>query len=128
MAPLHRADATPIGAVLGFCNMLNRVVLNMMMKGEQPRIALVFDPPGKNFRHEIYDQYKANRDETPVDLIPQFAMVREVAKVYGIAQLEAPGYEADDVIATLATMALKEGLDVNILSGDKDLMQLVTKT
>ena len=108
--------------------MLNRLVLNMLMKGEQPRIVLVFDAPGKTFRHDIYDLYKANRDAAPVDLVPQFALVREVAKAYGIVQLEAPTYEADDVIATLATMALKEGVDVNVLSGDKDLMQLVTPT
>lgn len=106
--------------------MLNRLVLNAMMKGDRPRVVLVFDAPGKTFRHGIYQLYKANRAEAPVDLIPQFALVREVAKAYGIAQLEAPQYEADDVIATLATMAVKEGLDTNILSGDKDLMQLVT--
>lgn len=116
----------PIGAVLGFCNMLNRLVLNAMMKGEHPRVVLVFDAPGKNFRHGLYEAYKANRAEAPVDLIPQFALIREVAKAYGIPQLEAPRYEADDVIATLATMALAEGLDANIMSGDKDLMQLVT--
>jgi DNA polymerase-1 len=108
--------------------MLNRLVLNAMMKGDQPRVVLVFDAPGKNFRHGIYEAYKANRAEAPVDLIPQFPLIREVAKAYGIAQVEAPSYEADDVIATLATMALAEGLDCNILSGDKDLMQLVTPT
>jgi len=106
--------------------MLNKLVLNMMMKGEQPRIALVFDAPGKTFRHEIYQDYKANRAEAPVDLIPQFGLIRQVATAYGIAQLEAPTFEADDVIATLANMAMEEGVDTNILSGDKDLMQLVT--
>jgi len=126
--PLHRSDGTPIGAVLGFCNMLNRLVLNNMMKGEQPRIALVFDAKGKTFRHDIYEEYKANRPPAPVDLVPQFGLIREVAKAYGIPQIEAPNFEADDVIATLATMALKEGLDANVLSGDKDLMQLVTPT
>lgn len=118
----------PIGAVLGFCNMLNRLVMTMMMEGNLPRIVLVFDAPGKTFRHGIYELYKANRPEAPVDLIPQFGLIREAAKAYGITQLEAPTYEADDVIATLATMALEEGIDCNILSGDKDLMQLVTRT
>jgi 5'-3' exonuclease len=61
--------------------MLNRLVLNMMMKGEQPRVVLVFDAPGKTFRHGIYELYKANRAEAPVDLIPQFGLIREVAKV-----------------------------------------------
>lgn len=124
--PLHRSDGMPVGAVLGFCNMLNRLVLTIMMEGKQPRIVLVFDAPGKTFRHELYDLYKANRPPAPVDLAPQFALVRQAAKAYGIVQIEAPTYEADDVIATLATMAQKEGIDCNILSGDKDLMQLVT--
>jgi DNA polymerase I len=118
----------PIGAVLGFCNMLNKLVLNNMMEGKQPRIVLVFDAPGKTFRHGIYELYKANRSEAPVDLIPQFGMIREVAKAYGIAQIEVQTFEADDVIATLARMALQEGVDCNILSGDKDLMQLITPT
>lgn len=98
-----------------------------MMEGKQPRIVLVFDAPGKTFRHGIYELYKANRPEAPVDLIPQFALIREAAKAYGIVQLEAPSYEADDIIATMATRALEEGVDCNILSGDKDLMQLVTR-
>lgn len=126
MPPLHRADGTPIGAVLGFCNMLNRLVLNRLISGERPRLVLVFDPIGKNFRHDLYPDYKANRKECPMDLKPQFALIREVAKAYGINELEADGFEADDVIATLVTMAMKEGVDCHILSGDKDLMQLIT--
>jgi DNA polymerase-1 len=97
-----------------------------MMKGECPRLVLVFDAKGKNFRHDLYDDYKANRPECPMDLIPQFDLIREAAAAYGIHQLEAPNFEADDVIATLVTMALKEGVSANILSGDKDLMQLIT--
>jgi DNA polymerase-1 len=88
-------------------------------------LVLVFDAPGKTFRHEIYRDYKSHRPEAPVDLIPQFALVRQAARAYGICQVEAPGFEADDVIATLCRMARDEGLDVNIFSGDKDLMQLV---
>jgi hypothetical protein len=126
MPPLHRADGMPVGAVLGFCNMLNRLVLSRMMQGECPRLVLIFDAKGKNFRNALYDDYKANRPECPMDLIPQFDLIREAAEAYGIHQLEAPNFEADDVIATLATMALKEGVSCNILSGDKDLMQLIT--
>lgn len=126
MPPFHRADGTPIGAVLGFCNMLNRLVLNRLISGERPRLVLVFDPIGKNFRHDLFPDYKANRKECPMDLKPQFALIREAAKAYGIKELEAEGYEADDVIATLVTMAMKEGVDCHILSGDKDLMQLIT--
>lgn len=126
MPPLHRADGMPVGAVLGFCNMLNRLVLSRMLEGKCPRLVLVFDAKGKTFRHDLYDDYKANRPECPMDLIPQFDLIREAAEAYGIQQLEAPNFEADDVIATLATMALQEGVDTNILSGDKDLMQLIT--
>jgi len=126
MPPLHRKDGMPVGAVLGFCNMLNRLVLSRMLQGECPRLVLVFDAKGKTFRHDLYDEYKANRPECPMDLIPQFDLIREAAEAYGIQQLEAPYFEADDVIATLATMALNEGVDTSILSGDKDLMQLIT--
>lgn len=126
MPPLHRADGMPVGAVLGFCNMLNRLVLNRSLSGDQPRIVLVFDSKGKNFRHEMYPDYKANRGPCPEDLVPQFDLIREAATAYGIDQIEAPSFEADDVIATLATMAREEGINVHVLTGDKDLMQLVT--
>lgn len=135
MPPIHRYDGMPTGAVMGFCNMLNKLALDEMVKAQQsgdeaslPRMVLVFDAKGKTFRHDIYQDYKANRPDAPVDLIPQFQLVRQAARAYGICQLEADTYEADDVIATLATMALEEGIDVNIFSGDKDLMQLVTET
>ncbi len=128
MPAIHRYDGEPTGATLGFCNMLNNLVLTPLLRGEQPRIALIFDSKdGTNFRKEIYPEYKSNRQACPEDLIPQFDFVRDAADAYGILQLEAPGYEADDVIATVGTMALNEGCHVNILSGDKDLMQLVTK-
>lgn len=126
MPPIHRSDGLPTGAVMGFCNMLNRLVLNRLIGGETPRLVLVFDAKGKTFRHERYNQYKANRAEAPMDLIPQFALIREAAIAYGIPQIEAPSYEADDVIATLSVMATSEGIDTNILSGDKDLMQLIS--
>jgi DNA polymerase-1 len=127
MPPIHRAvDGMPTGAVLGFCNMLNKLALNKMLQGETPRLVLVFDAKGKTFRHELYREYKSHRPEAPVDLIPQFALVRHAARAYGICQIEAPTFEADDVIATLSRMARDEGVDVNIFSGDKDLMQLVS--
>lgn len=126
MPPIHRADGMPTGAVMGFCNMLNRMILNRMLAGERPRLVLVFDAKGKTFRHDLYPEYKGHRPTAPVDLIPQFDLIREAATAYGVCQLEATNFEADDVIATLATMALEEGIDTNILSSDKDLMQLVT--
>lgn len=116
----------PTGAVMGFCKMLNAMLLDSMIEGKQPRLVLCFDAKGKTFRHKMYPDYKGNRPAAPMDLIPQFDFVRQAADAYGIAQIEAYGYEADDVIATLATRAIQEGVDANILSGDKDLMQLVT--
>jgi 5'-3' exonuclease, N-terminal resolvase-like domain len=127
MPPIHRAiDGMPTGAVLGFCNTLNKLALNKVISGDTPRLVLVFDAKGKTFRHELYNDYKSHRPEAPVDLIPQFALVRQAAMAYGLCQIEAPSFEADDVIATLARMAVEEGLDVNIFSSDKDLMQLVS--
>mmetsp|Transcript_34953 Transcript_34953/g.39846 ORF Transcript_34953/g.39846 Transcript_34953/m.39846 type:complete len:681 (+) Transcript_34953:55-2097(+) len=133
MPPMHRQDGMPVGAVLGFCNMLNRIALNQLLNGEMqskkkpPRVILVFDVKGKTFRHDMYSDYKANRPECPMDLVPQFDMIHEAAKAYGIPEIEAAGYEADDVIATLATNALEQGLNTHILSTDKDLMQLIKK-
>lgn len=115
------------GATLGVCNLLNKLILTPLLKGEQPRVVMVFDSKdGTNFRKILYPDYKANRQACPEDLIPQFDFVKEAADAYGILTLEAAGYEADDVIATIATKAMEEGTHVNILSGDKDLMQLVT--
>ncbi|GMI23868.1 hypothetical protein TrCOL_g4463 [Triparma columacea] len=127
MPPLHRSDGTPTGAVLGFCNMLNRLVMERLLRGERPRLVMVFDAKGPNFRHEIYNEYKANRPPCPIDLVPQFPLIRALATAYGCQQIEAPGYEADDVIATLSVRGVKEGVNVNVVSSDKDLMQLVTR-
>jgi len=80
MPPLHRSDGTPTGAVLGFTTMINRLVLNKLLNGEQPRLVLVFDAKGKNFRHELYGDYKANRPPCPVDLVPQFELVRQAGE------------------------------------------------
>ena len=124
--PLHHSDGTPTGALHGVCRMLQNLLLTRLLKGERPRVVLAFDFKGPNFRHELYSEYKANRKDCPEDLIPQFQLVREAAEAFGVVQVEAEGYEADDVIATLAMQALNDGVDVDILSGDKDLMQLIT--
>jgi 5'-3' exonuclease, N-terminal resolvase-like domain len=131
MPPIHRGDGMPIGAVMGFCKMLNSLFLAKMLENQQsgklpPRVVMCFDAKGKTFRHDMFTDYKGNRPPAPIDLIPQFDLVRQAADAYGIHRIEAPYYEADDVIATMATMAFNEGLDTSILSGDKDLMQLVT--
>jgi DNA polymerase-1 len=127
MPPIHRKDGMPTGATLGFCNMINRLIMNQALRGQEPRVVLVFDSKdGTTFRKQLYPEYKSNRKPCPEDLIPQFDFVRDAATAYGIAQVEAPSYEADDVIATLAEMARTENHEVNILTGDKDLMQLVS--
>ena len=124
--PLHHSDGTPTGALHGVCRMLQNLLLTRLLKGDRPRVVLAFDSKGDNFRHELYPEYKANRGPCPEDLIPQFDLVKEAADAFGIVQVEAQGYEADDVIATLAKRAVEEGVDVDILSGDKDLMQLIS--
>ncbi|KAL7527567.1 hypothetical protein ACHAXR_005891 [Thalassiosira sp. AJA248-18] len=124
--PLHRSDGTPTGALHGVCRMLQNLLLTRLLRGDRPRVVLAFDFKGPNFRHVIYPEYKANRGPCPEDLVPQFELVREAADAFGVAQVEAEGYEADDVIATLAKQALDDGVDVDIFSGDKDLMQLIT--
>ncbi len=106
--PLHRSDGTPTGALHGFCRMLQNLLLKRLLKGDRPRVVLAFDSGGPNFRHDIYPDYKANRGPCPEDLIPQFALVREAAEAFGVVQVEASGFEADDVIATLARKALVE--------------------
>jgi len=126
LPPLHRSDGTPTGALHGVCRMLQNLLLTRLLKGERPRVVLAFDSVGPNFRHDLYPEYKANRGPCPDDLVPQFALVREAAEALGVVQVQAEGYEADDVIATLARTAVEEGVDVDILSGDKDLMQLIT--
>jgi hypothetical protein len=124
--PLHRSDGTPTGALHGVCRMLQNLLLTRLLRGDQPRVVLAFDYKGPNFRHDIYSAYKANRGPYPEDLVPQFELIREAADAFGVVQVEAEGYEADDVIATLTRQALREGVDVDILSSDKDLMQLIT--
>mmetsp|Transcript_1027 Transcript_1027/g.2208 ORF Transcript_1027/g.2208 Transcript_1027/m.2208 type:complete len:723 (-) Transcript_1027:172-2340(-) len=124
--PLHHSDGTPTGALHGVCRMLQNLLLTRLLKGDRPRVVLAFDYKGPNFRHEMYPEYKANRGPCPEDLVPQFALVREAAEAFGVVQVEAEGYEADDVIATLTRQAVEDGLDVDIFSGDKDLMQLIT--
>jgi DNA polymerase-1 len=127
--PIHRgSDGMPIGAVMGFCSMLNKLMLTSMLKGETPLLVHCLDAPGKSFRSDMYPEYKAHRPPCPLDLVPQFDLINKAARAYGMIQIQAVGFEADDVIATLATIgSQQEGLDVKILSGDKDLMQLVTE-
>jgi DNA polymerase-1 len=126
LPPLSRkSDRLPTGAVLGFCNMLWKL-LNEMPPGEKPtHLAVVFDKSEKTFRTDFYPQYKAHRPDIPSDLIPQFPLIREAVKAFDIPCLEQQGFEADDLIATYARLACEAGATATIVSSDKDLMQLV---
>ncbi len=121
MPPLSNPEGVPVGAVYGFTNMLTK-----LLKDHKPDyMAVVFDAGSKTFRNEIYTDYKANRPEAPEDLKPQFALVRDAAAAVGLKSYELAGFEADDIIATFTKKASEQGIEVTIVSSDKDLMQLV---
>jgi DNA polymerase-1 len=121
MPPLNRADGTPVNAVLGFCNML----LKNIDETDADHIAVVFDVSRVTFRNRLYEAYKAQRPDPPPELIPQFKLVREATDAFNIARIEMADFEADDLIATYARLAVERGATVTIVSSDKDLMQLV---
>ena len=126
LPPLTRkSDGLPVGAVSGFCNMLNRYIEDNNGPDAPTHVAVIFDHSSYSFRNDIYDGYKANRPPAPEDLVPQFPLTREATKAFNIACEEMEGFEADDMIATLAFRARDAGGRVTIISSDKDLMQLV---
>ena len=126
LPPLTRkSDGLPVGAVSGFCNMLNRYIEDNDGPDAPTHVAVIFDHSSYSFRNKIYDGYKANRPPAPEDLVPQFPLTREATKAFNIACEEMEGFEADDMIATLAFRARDAGGRVTIISSDKDLMQLV---
>lgn len=127
LPPLTRkTDGLPVGAVSGFCNMIWKLLVDMKTSAEAPtHLAVVFDHSEQTFRNKLYDKYKAHRPPPPEDLVPQFPLVREATKAFGVPCLELPGYEADDVIAAYACKVRDMGGEVMIVSSDKDLMQLV---
>ncbi len=120
-----RSDGLPVGAVMTFCNMLWKLLREGLDGVKPTHIGVVFDASGGSFRNKIYPDYKANREEPPEDLIPQFPLMREAVKGFGFIPIEEDGFEADDLIATYARAALAHGADVTIVAGDKDMMQLV---
>ncbi|MDE2465816.1 MAG: DNA polymerase I, partial [Alphaproteobacteria bacterium] len=126
LPPLTRkSDGLPTGAVAGYCNMLWKL-LEDMRDGDQPtHLAVIFDAGKRTFRNDIYPDYKAQRPEPPDDLIPQFPLVRDATRAFGVPCIEQSGFEADDLIATYARQAHAAGMRVTIVSSDKDLMQLV---
>ncbi|MGV6839536.1 MAG: DNA polymerase I [Planktomarina sp.] len=126
LPPLTRkSDGLPIGAVSGFCNMLYRYVEGNTGPDAPTHVAVIFDKGSHTFRNDLYDQYKANRDAMPEDLRPQMPLTRQATAAFNIACKEIEGFEADDIMATLACQARDAGGRVTIISSDKDLMQLV---
>ncbi len=121
LPPLTNPAGTPVGAVYGFITMLSK-----LMEGTKADyVAVVFDAGRSTFRNRIYPEYKANRPEAPEDLVPQFALVRDAADALSIPRVELEDVEADDLIATYARLARAEGMEVVVISSDKDLMQLI---
>ncbi len=131
LPPLSRkSDGLPTGAVSGFCSMLFKLLEDSRADDSKERpthFAVIFDSARKNFRNEIYKEYKANRSEAPEDLAPQFEYIRKSVKAFNLPSIELINYEADDLIATYAKQISKLGAKVTVISSDKDLMQLVSK-
>jgi len=127
LPPLNRkSDGLQVNAVLGFCNMLWKLMRDMPPDNRPTHLAIIFDKSEVTFRNKIYSEYKAHRPPAPDDLIPQFALIREAVRAFDLPCLEQGGYEADDLIATYVRQACERGATATIVSSDKDLMQLVT--
>jgi DNA polymerase-1 len=126
LPPLTRkSDGFPVGAISGFCNMLDKLIRDEKQRNNLTHLLVVFDASGKTFRNDIYPDYKANRSSPPEDLIPQFPVIRDATNAFNVPHVELLGYEADDLIASYTKAALSKGMQVTIVSSDKDLMQLV---
>src|SRR5918911_461714 len=127
LPPLNRkSDGLQVNAVLGYCNMLWKLLREMPEDNRPTHLAIVFDKSEITFRNTIYPDYKAHRPPAPDDLIPQFSLIREAVRAFDLPCLEQVGFEADDLIATYARQASERGATTTIVSSDKDLMQLVT--
>ncbi len=127
LPPLNRkSDGLQVNAVLGFCNMLWKLLRDMPPDNRPTHLAIVFDKSEITFRNKLYADYKAHRPPAPDDLIPQFPLIREAVRAFDLPCLEQAGFEADDLIATYAREACERGATATIVSSDKDLMQLVT--
>jgi DNA polymerase-1 len=126
LPPLNRkSDGLQVNAVLGFCNMLWKLMRDMKPEERPTHLAVVFDKSERTFRTEMYPEYKANRTEPPDDLRPQFAFIRQAVRAFDLPCLEQLGFEADDLIATYVRQACEAGATATIVASDKDLMQLV---
>src|SRR5882762_1201305 len=126
LPPLNRkSDGLQVNAVLGFCNMLWKLLRDMPEDNRPTHLAIIFDKSEITFRNKLYPDYKAHRPPAPDDLIPQFALIRDAVRAFDLPCLEQSGFEADDLIATYARQACERGANTTIVSSDKDLMQLV---
>src|SRR3954471_18590829 len=119
------SDGLPTGALRLFCTKLYQFIREGAVGIKPTHLAIIFDKTEDTFRKEIYADYKANRTDPPPELVPQFPLMREAVKAFGLIPIEEPGFEADDLIATYSRQALEKGADVTIIGGDKDMMQLV---
>jgi DNA polymerase I len=127
LPPLNRkSDGLQVNAVLGFCNMLWKLLRDMPPDNRPTHLAIIFDKSEITFRNKLYPDYKAHRPPAPDDLIPQFPLIREAVRAFDLPCLEQAGFEADDLIATYVREACERGAIATIVSSDKDLMQLVT--
>jgi DNA polymerase-1 len=127
LPPLNRkSDGLQVNAVLGFCNMLWKLLRDMPPDNRPTHLAIIFDKSEVTFRNKLYPAYKAHRPPAPDDLIPQFPLIREAVRAFDLPCLEQAGFEADDLIATYVRLACERGASATIVSSDKDLMQLVT--
>ncbi len=122
LPPMTRADGTVVNAVYGFSSMLLKLIQDYQGEGH---ILVCHDAARKNFRNDIYPEYKAHRPPAPEDLVPQFPLIREAVAAFGLPQIELEGFEADDLIATYARLYAERGDEVVIVSADKDLLQLL---
>src|SRR5579885_2421066 len=126
LPPLTRkSDGLQVNAVLGFCNMLWKLLAEMKPDEKPTHLAVIFDKSEHTFRNDFYPDYKAHRPDAPDDLKPQFPLIREAVRAFEIPCLEQQGYEADDLIATYTRLACEAKATTTIVSSDKDLMQLV---
>lgn len=121
LPPMTRPDGVPVNAVFGFTTMVTKLV----EETDADFLGVIFDAKRINFRNEIYPDYKGHRPDAPEELIPQFALIRDAVRAFDMPCVEQEGYEADDLIATYAKLAVEQGAEVTIVSSDKDLMQLI---
>ncbi len=120
-----RSDGLPVGAVRLFCNMLWSLVKGKTITPPPTHIAVIFDYSSKSFRTDFYPQYKAQRPDPPADMRPQFSLIRQATRAFNLPSIEMENYEADDLIATYARLAVEAGATCRIVTSDKDMMQLV---